>query len=64
MLDAFQLKEQLIGMTIRTTAVLTDVVAEDGFDSNLMLIKKRQDIFIEHMHDGDRQVGGIYPPQS
>jgi hypothetical protein len=64
MFDAFQMQEQLAGVAIGTAAVLTAVITENGTESSLMLFKKRQYIFVEDMHCGYRQLGGIQLPQA
>ena len=43
MFDAFQLKEQLVGVLVGTTAELAAIVAEHGVDHRTLLLEGGQD---------------------
>ena len=57
--DPLTLQEQLVRMTVRAAAKLPAVVGENGGNPGLVLLEKRQHVFVEHMHGRHRQLGGI-----
>ena len=58
-LDAFELKEELVGMSVGSSAELASVVAEDGVDLGLVLFEERQDVFVEDVDGGNGQLAGV-----
>lgn len=48
-------------MVVWPAAEFTTVVAQDGSDLGVMLLKEGQDILIEHMHGRKRQLVGVEP---
>ena len=54
MLNAFQLQEELVGMTIGPATILSAIIAKDCFNLDLMLLKVRQHVFVEHVNGGYR----------
>jgi len=63
-LDAFQLKEQLIGGAILAAAEFSTVIAENGCDLGLVLLEEGKHIVVQDMDGGDGQLGGIEPAPS
>lgn len=58
-LDAFELQEQLIRVDIRPAAILAAVVAEDGLNWGLVLFEEGQDIQVQHVDGGYRELGVV-----
>jgi len=59
--DAFELEEKLVGMAVGSPAEFPAVVGEDGFDGDLLAFEEGQDVVVEEVDSGERQLGGVEP---
>ena len=59
MLDAFELKEELVGMAVRAIAELVAIVREHGLDRYAVLLEEGHDVRVEQMHGGQRHLVGV-----
>ena len=61
-LDLFELEEKFEGVMIRSSAILSPVVAEDRLDFHGMLFEEREYLVVQHMDCGDGDLGGVEIP--
>jgi hypothetical protein len=59
MLDALELQEQFVGMTIGPTAEFSAVVGEHGLDRDAVRFEARQDIRVEQVDGSDQHLVGV-----
>lgn len=58
-LDAFELQEQLVGMLVVSAAELPSIVRQHRLHVGLMCFEGRQDVVVQQLYGGDRQLVGI-----
>ena len=60
-LDALELQEQLVGMLVVSPAELPSIVRQHRLHLGLMGLEGRQDVVVQQLYGGDRQLVGIEP---
>jgi hypothetical protein len=60
-LDLLKLKEELVRMQVGPAAEFPSIVAEHRLDPGVMGLEGRDDVVVEDMNGGDRQLGRIEP---
>lgn len=61
MLDTFELEEEFVGITVRPAVELPTVVEENSLDDNLVFFEEGQDVVVEEVNGGQRDLGGVEP---
>ena len=59
MLDVLQLREELVGVTVRSAAVLAPVVAQDGPDLYTLLLEEWQHMVVQDLDGRDRYLARV-----